>query len=64
MEELAKIGSEQEEEELTASRSDTLHTICYTSGTTGNPKGVMIGHQQIIAVANNCINVGDPKLKK
>ena len=28
---------------------DTLATICYTSGTTGNPKGVMLTNQNIIA---------------
>ncbi|MCB0394953.1 MAG: long-chain fatty acid--CoA ligase, partial [Bdellovibrionales bacterium] len=28
---------------------DELATICYTSGTTGNPKGVMLAHRQIIS---------------
>lgn len=35
------------EEELP--RPDDLATICYTSGTTGNPKGVMLTHRNVVA---------------
>ena len=23
---------------------DTIHTVCFTSGTTGNPKGALLSH--------------------
>jgi long-chain acyl-CoA synthetase len=34
------------------STMDDLITICYTSGTTGDPKGVMLTHRNLIADAN------------
>ncbi|MBY7733425.1 non-ribosomal peptide synthetase [Francisella philomiragia] len=33
--------------------ADSLAYIIYTSGTTGSPKGVMVEHKNIIALANN-----------
>jgi long-chain acyl-CoA synthetase len=33
---------------------DTLATICYTSGTSGRPKGVMLSHGNIIADVRSC----------
>jgi len=30
-------------------KPETICTICYTSGTTGNPKGVIVSHQAMIA---------------
>ncbi|KAI6235242.1 Arachidonate--CoA ligase [Aphelenchoides besseyi] len=30
-------------------KPDDLYIICYTSGTTGNPKGVMLSHRNVIA---------------
>ena len=40
----------------------TLATLCYTSGTTGNPKGAMITHGNLVAAATSglegCIRAG------
>ena len=42
------------ENELTISQPDTVMTICYTSGTTGLPKGVMIIQRNMIAMLEMC----------
>lgn len=39
-----------------AQTPDSLLTICYTSGTTGTPKGVMITHGNIMAVMSDCLD--------
>ena len=38
------------ESALEISKPDTIMTICYTSGTTGNPKGVMLSQRNLISV--------------
>eukprot|EP01099_Mayorella_cantabrigiensis_P002536 TRINITY_DN2103_c0_g1_i2.p1 TRINITY_DN2103_c0_g1~~TRINITY_DN2103_c0_g1_i2.p1 ORF type:complete len:666 (+),score=164.43 TRINITY_DN2103_c0_g1_i2:48-2000(+) len=46
--EIAELGQEKPAQPAPPSPSD-LATICYTSGTTGDPKGVMLSHRAIIA---------------
>jgi long-chain acyl-CoA synthetase len=36
---------------------DTLATICYTSGTSGRPKGVMLSHKNVSANVNSCFQL-------
>ena len=40
---------------IAAIQSDDLMTIQYTSGTTGEPKGVMLSHRNIISNCQGCI---------
>jgi long-chain acyl-CoA synthetase len=39
-------------------KPEDLCTICYTSGTTGNPKGVMLLHKTMIAELAGCMKAG------
>ncbi|MCQ8896051.1 AMP-dependent synthetase/ligase [Limnobacter humi] len=36
---------------------DTLATICYTSGTSGRPKGVMLSHNNMISNVDSCFQL-------
>lgn len=42
------MGSKQDNPEVPPKPED-ICTICYTSGTTGNPKGVTLTHQNVVA---------------
>ena len=41
--------------DLEISKPDTIMTICYTSGTTGDPKGVMLSQRNVISVLETVI---------
>ncbi|XP_032666476.1 long-chain-fatty-acid--CoA ligase 5 isoform X1 [Odontomachus brunneus] len=45
---IERLGAQKNHPEMPPEASD-LCTICYTSGTTGNPKGVMLTHQNVMA---------------
>jgi long-chain acyl-CoA synthetase len=44
--------------EIRGCAADTLATICYTSGTAGRPKGVMLSHGNIVANVTSCRATG------
>ena len=44
------------EKEIAAGRSDEVAIICYTSGTTGHPKGVMVTHHNALATAETFLH--------
>jgi long-chain acyl-CoA synthetase len=47
--------------ELSQGGADDTAMIAYTSGTTGNPKGAMLSHRNLIATAESFIEVNDVK---
>ncbi|MGW0902528.1 AMP-dependent synthetase/ligase [Streptomyces sp. NPDC002853] len=66
--ELADLGAELSDEEVTKRRSaltpDSIATICYTSGTTGKPKGCVLTHANLHAEAANTVDLLHPIFKE
>jgi long-chain acyl-CoA synthetase len=55
-------GREIKDVEFDPVTNDTFYTFCYTSGTTGMPKGVMITQQNYVCNIGG-INTFDPDLE-
>lgn len=54
---LKSLNKQLEPFELLDLEQDTLATICYTSGTSGRPKGVMLSHKNVIANVDACFQL-------
>jgi len=54
---LAKLGRDKPAQPVPPAPND-MATICYTSGTTGDPKGVMLSHRALIADISGAITHG------
>ncbi len=65
---LTALGEDVPEEEVTERRAaltpDTVATVCYTSGTTGRPKGCVLTHANLHAEAANTIELLHPVFKE
>ena len=66
--ELVALGRDVPDEEVTKRRTaltpDTVATICYTSGTTGRPKGCVLTHANLHAEAANTVELLHPIFKE
>jgi long-chain acyl-CoA synthetase len=67
LDELAALGREVPDEEVAKRRGaltpDTIATLCYTSGTTGRPKGCVLTHANLHAEAANTVELLHPVFK-
>jgi len=50
--EVIEAGKKSPSPPTPAKSSDEMNTICYTSGTTGNPKGAFVTHKQMLAAVS------------
>ena len=68
MTELTTLGRDVPDEEVTKRRTaltpDTTATICYTSGTTGRPKGCVLTHANLHHEAANVVELLHPIFKE
>ncbi|WP_371597992.1 long-chain fatty acid--CoA ligase [Streptomyces sp. NBC_00564] len=68
MVELATLGRDIPDEEVVKRRAaltpDTIATLCYTSGTTGRPKGCVLTHANLHAEAANTVELLHPIFKE
>ncbi|MFD7706535.1 AMP-dependent synthetase/ligase [Streptomyces sp. NPDC059786] len=66
--ELAALGRDITDEDVTKRRAaltpDTVATLCYTSGTTGRPKGCVLTHANLHAEAANTVELLHPLFKE
>ncbi|MEU6376645.1 long-chain fatty acid--CoA ligase [Streptomyces sp. NPDC046909] len=66
--ELKALGADLPDEEVTKRRTSltpaTVATICYTSGTTGQPKGCVLTHANLHAEAANTVELLHPIFKE
>ncbi|MFE4581227.1 AMP-dependent synthetase/ligase [Streptomyces chartreusis] len=65
---LTDLGRDMPDGEVTERRSaltpDTIATVCYTSGTTGRPKGCVLTHANLHAEAANTVELLHPVFKE
>ncbi|MGY0067430.1 AMP-dependent synthetase/ligase [Streptomyces sp. QTS137] len=65
---LTALGRDVPDEEITERRAaltpGTTATICYTSGTTGRPKGCVLTHANLLAEAANTVELLHPVFKE
>ncbi|MFF6913023.1 AMP-binding protein [Streptomyces sp. NPDC012466] len=65
---LTALGGDIADEEVTKRRTaltpDTTATLCYTSGTTGRPKGCVLTHANLHAEAANTVELLHPLFKE
>ncbi|MFC8434610.1 AMP-dependent synthetase/ligase [Streptomyces sp. NPDC057253] len=68
LDELTALGHDVPDEEVTKRRAaltpGTVATICYTSGTTGRPKGCVLTHANLHAEAANTVELLHPIFKE